>query len=79
MYSTCIKFNKQVELRRNIVSKSLCQEWAGYGIRINSVAPGTVISSGMQNYPDAVQETVSTKFHAMVCHTKKYTAFQMEY
>jgi citronellol/citronellal dehydrogenase len=37
------------------LTKTLAIEWAAAGIRINSVAPGTIKSSGMKNYAQAVQ------------------------
>lgn len=37
------------------LTKTLAIEWAAAGIRINSVAPGTIKSSGMKNYSQAVQ------------------------
>ncbi|MEN8161514.1 MAG: SDR family oxidoreductase, partial [Myxococcota bacterium] len=36
---------------------TLSMEWAGHDVRVNSVAPGTILSSGMLTYPRAVQET----------------------
>ncbi len=33
------------------LTMSLAIEWAQYNIRINSVAPGVIASSGMKNYP----------------------------
>jgi peroxisomal trans-2-enoyl-CoA reductase len=33
------------------LSKTLAVEWARHGIRINCVAPGTILSTGMHNYP----------------------------
>ncbi|KNE54794.1 hypothetical protein AMAG_00748 [Allomyces macrogynus ATCC 38327] len=45
------------------MTKTLCQEWGKFGIRINSVAPGTIISSGMQNYPPPVQQMITGGFH----------------
>jgi citronellol/citronellal dehydrogenase len=38
------------------MTKTLAIEWAAAGICINSVAPGTIRSSGMNNYPQAVQQ-----------------------
>jgi citronellol/citronellal dehydrogenase len=35
---------------------TLSLEWAQYDIRLNSVAPGTILSSGMRTYPEALQE-----------------------
>jgi len=44
------------------LSKTLCREWGKHGVRINSVAPGVVIGSGMKNYPqEIVDMTVSEK------------------
>ena len=38
------------------LTKSLAQEWSIYGIRINCVAPGTIESSGLDQYPPQIQE-----------------------
>ncbi len=35
---------------------TLSLEWAQYDIRLNAVAPGTILSSGMRTYPEALQE-----------------------
>ena len=35
---------------------TLSMEWAAAGVRVNSVAPGTILSSGMLTYPREVQE-----------------------
>ncbi len=37
------------------LTKTLAQEWAEYKIRVNSVAPGVIESSGLQTYPEAIQ------------------------
>ncbi len=37
------------------LSQSLAVEWAQYGIRVNSVAPGLIDSSGLKTYPPQVQ------------------------
>lgn len=37
------------------LTKSAAFEWACYGIRVNSVAPGYVDSSGLENYPEKVR------------------------
>ena len=36
---------------------TLSLEWARYDIRLNCVAPGTILSSGMRTYPPVVQES----------------------
>ncbi|KAL7751186.1 hypothetical protein RI367_003392 [Sorochytrium milnesiophthora] len=46
------------------MTKTLCREWAKFGVRINAVAPGLVVSSGMQNYPPPVQQLVTAEFHS---------------
>ncbi len=38
------------------LTKSLAQEWAQYGIRVNAIAPGTIESSGLYQYPEAIQQ-----------------------
>ena len=38
------------------LTKSLAQEWARYGIRANCVAPGTIISSGLDTYAEPVKQ-----------------------
>lgn len=37
------------------LTRSLALEWSASGVRINCVAPGTILSSGMATYPEAVQ------------------------
>lgn len=38
------------------MAKTLSLEWAQYDIRINCVAPGTILSNGLTTYPDDVQD-----------------------
>ena len=38
------------------LTKSLALEWAEYNIRVNSVAPGTIESSGLDQYPKEIQD-----------------------
>lgn len=38
------------------LTKSLAVEWAGYGIAVNSVAPGTIRSTGTERYPQELIE-----------------------
>lgn len=33
-------------------------EWAQYGVRVNAVAPGYIASSGMDQYPPAMRDTI---------------------
>ncbi|KAG0293573.1 hypothetical protein BGZ98_002115 [Dissophora globulifera] len=43
------------------MTKTLALEWGPFnGIRINCVAPGTIVSSGMKNYPDSVVDMIAT-------------------
>lgn len=39
------------------LTKTLAQEWAIYNVRINSVAPGTIESSGLDQYPKEIQNS----------------------
>ena len=39
------------------LTRTLALEWVRYGIRLNCVAPGTILSSGMLTYPEEVQRT----------------------
>jgi len=34
------------------LTKTLAIEWSKYNIRINAVAPGSILSTGLKNYPD---------------------------
>ncbi len=38
----------------NNMTKTLAVEWAQFGIRVNAVAPGVIISSGTKQYPPAI-------------------------
>ncbi len=39
------------------LTKTLAQEWAHNRVRINSVAPGTIESSGLDQYPEPIQQS----------------------
>ena len=40
------------------LSITLAMEWAASNVRVNSVAPGTILSSGMLHYPREIQERI---------------------
>ncbi|KAJ3021799.1 UNVERIFIED_CONTAM: hypothetical protein HDU68_009442 [Siphonaria sp. JEL0065] len=45
------------------LTKTLSQEWGRYGVRVNCVAPGTILGNGMSRYDDTVREqTVKTQY-----------------
>ncbi len=37
------------------LTKTLAQEWATYGIRLNAIAPGIIRSSGLDTYPEQIK------------------------
>jgi NAD(P)-dependent dehydrogenase (short-subunit alcohol dehydrogenase family) len=41
------------------MTQTLAVEWAAQGIRINCVAPGVILTTGMHNYPPGTIETVT--------------------
>jgi citronellol/citronellal dehydrogenase len=45
------------------LTQSLALEWAQYGIRVNSVAPGLINSSGLKTYPPQVQAMLGKITH----------------
>ncbi len=43
------------------LTKTLAIEWATHKIRINAIAPGIILSSGLANYPPKMIEGISSK------------------
>ena len=43
------------------LSKTLAVEWCKHGVRINSVAPGIIESSGLENYPPELVQGIADK------------------
>jgi citronellol/citronellal dehydrogenase len=43
------------------LTMSLAVEWVNKGVTINCVAPGIILSSGLENYPPQLVETMSAK------------------
>jgi NAD(P)-dependent dehydrogenase (short-subunit alcohol dehydrogenase family) len=50
------------------ITKSLATEWGHYGVRVNCVAPGTIKSSGLDNYDEAYREYI----HAFAKNNQAY-------
>ena len=42
------------------LTKSLATEWGRYGVRVNSIAPGTIKSSGLNSYDDMHREFITS-------------------
>lgn len=40
------------------LTKSLAIEWVRHGLRINAIAPGLIDSSGMEQYPQSLKDTM---------------------
>lgn len=57
------------------LTQTLALEWAQYGIRLNTVAPGLVASSGLSTYPDEVREGLQA---SMQTHPARRMATESE-
>lgn len=51
------------------LTRTLAVEWATHGIRVNAVAPGTIRSSGTDQYGDALLETARKAIPLKRCGT----------
>jgi NAD(P)-dependent dehydrogenase (short-subunit alcohol dehydrogenase family) len=40
------------------LTKSLANEWGRYGVRINAITPGTIHSTGLDNYPPQFRQRI---------------------
>jgi len=57
------------------LTQTLALEWAQHGIRINTVAPGLVASSGLSTYPEEVREGLQA---SMQVHPARRMATESE-
>lgn len=43
------------------LTKTLAVEWSKYNIRINAIAPGSIMSTGLENYPQKFVKNLASK------------------
>lgn len=61
------------------MAKTLAVEWAHYGILVNAVAPGVILSTGMHNYPPGLPERAQSEVPLKRLGTCQEVAWAVSY